>query len=161
MSRSFLESAKSAELSFRYNIIGATIGIAIASSIFGNRLVEGLKEFAPDAPFEVRNNVEASSAFYLLIRSFRHSSSSCLLGAIQLIKTLSAEIQVGVKHAYVLALNRVYVITVAAGKLLLLSISRMNRMLTTERRTGGLASISALLIRNISIKGKTVMAGGA
>ncbi|GAA6021533.1 hypothetical protein JCM11491_006474 [Sporobolomyces phaffii] len=97
-------------------LIGATIGIAIASSVFGNKLAQGLREFAPDAPFNlVRNSVEA-------------------------IKTLDPAMQVGVKHAYVLALNRVYVITVAAG---------------------GLASISALLIRNLSIKGKTVMAGGA
>ncbi|GAA5923697.1 MDR family MFS transporter [Sporobolomyces koalae] len=97
-------------------LIGATVGIAIASSIFGNKLAQGLHEFAPDAPFDlVRNNVES-------------------------IKTLAPELQVGVKHAYVLALNRVYVITVAAG---------------------GLASLSALLIRNLSIKGRTVMAGGA
>lgn len=97
-------------------LIGATIGIAIASSIFGNKLAQGLHEFAPDAPFElVRNSVEA-------------------------IKTLPEEMQVGVKHAYVLALNRVYIITVAAG---------------------GLCSLSALLIRNLSIKGKAVMAGGA
>lgn len=72
--------------------LGATIGIAIASSVFGNKLAQGLHEFAPAAPFElVRNSVEA-------------------------IKTLSPEEQVGVKHAYVLALNRVYVITVAAGE---------------------------------------------
>lgn len=42
-----------------------------------------------------------------------------LVQLFQLIKTLPAEIQVGVKHAYVLALNRVYVITVAAGMPLL------------------------------------------
>lgn len=97
-------------------LIGATIGIAIASSIFGNRLASALHEFAPTAPFDlVRNSVES-------------------------IKTLDPELQDGVKHAYVLALNRVYVITVAAG---------------------GFASLCALLIRNLSIKGKDVMAGGA
>ncbi|GAA5956352.1 hypothetical protein JCM3765_005638 [Sporobolomyces pararoseus] len=97
-------------------LIGATVGIAIASSIFGNKLAQGLHEFAPDAPFElVRNSVDA-------------------------IKTLPAEMQVGVKHAYVLALDRVYIITVAAG---------------------GLSSLSALLIKNLSIKGKTIVGGGA
>ncbi|GAA5983322.1 hypothetical protein JCM5350_003071 [Sporobolomyces pararoseus] len=97
-------------------LIGATVGIAIASSIFGNKLAQGLHEFAPDAPFElVRNSVDA-------------------------VKTLPAEMQAGVKHAYVLALDRVYIITVAAG---------------------GLSSLSALLIKNLSIKGKTIVGGGA
>lgn len=55
-----------AYVSLCFNIVGATVGIAIASSIFGNRLVQGLKEFAPNAPYEARNNVEVSSAFLLV-----------------------------------------------------------------------------------------------
>jgi hypothetical protein len=74
--------------------------------------------------------------------------------------------QVGVKHAYVLALNRVYVITVAAGQLRVsLSRSRFSEdrsLIISDLKTlGGLSSLSALLIRNVSIKGKAVMAGGA
>ncbi|GAA5909666.1 hypothetical protein JCM5296_006726 [Sporobolomyces johnsonii] len=97
-------------------LVGGTIGIAIASSIFGNRLASALHEFAPDAPFDlVRNSVDA-------------------------IKTIAPDLQPGVRHAYVLALNRVFIIGVAAG---------------------GLASIVALPIRNLSVKGKDLMAAAA
>lgn len=97
-------------------LVGGTIGIAIASTMFSSKLASGLHQFAPDVDFElVRNSVEA-------------------------IKTLPLSQRPGVIHAYVLALNRVFVIGVAAG---------------------GLASLSALLVRNLSVKGKDLMGGGA
>ncbi|SCV67930.1 BQ2448_51 [Microbotryum intermedium] len=97
-------------------LVGGTIGIAISSTVFGSKLSSALKEFAPDAPFElVRNSVEA-------------------------IKTLPADIKPAVIHAYVVALNNVFVIGVAAG---------------------ALASLSALLVRNLSVKGKNLATGAA
>ncbi|GJN91916.1 hypothetical protein Rhopal_004941-T1 [Rhodotorula paludigena] len=97
-------------------LIGGTVGIAIASSIFGTRLSSALREFAPEAPFElVRQSVQA-------------------------IPTLPEDLQPGVIHAYVLALKDVFIIGVAAG---------------------GCTSLSALLIRNLSVKGKDIMGGGA
>ncbi|GAA6053549.1 hypothetical protein JCM3770_005189 [Rhodotorula araucariae] len=97
-------------------LVGGTIGIAIASSIFGTRLSSALREYAPDAPYElVRNSVEA-------------------------IPTLPEDLQPGVVHAYVLALQNVFIIGVAAG---------------------GLTSLSALMIRNLSVKGKDLTGGGA
>ncbi|GAA5880175.1 hypothetical protein JCM8547_006579 [Rhodosporidiobolus lusitaniae] len=97
-------------------LVGGTVGLSIASSIFNTRLSSALHEYAPDAPFEL---VHAS---------------------VEAIKTISEELQPGVVHAYVLALNRVFIIGVPAG---------------------ALAMVSALLVRNISIKGKDMMAGGA
>jgi hypothetical protein len=39
--------------------VGGTIGIAIASSVFGTKLSSALREFAPDAPYAlVRNSVQ-------------------------------------------------------------------------------------------------------
>ncbi|TNY23706.1 major facilitator superfamily domain-containing protein [Rhodotorula diobovata] len=97
-------------------LVGGTVGIAIASSIFGTRLGSSLREFAPEAPFDlVRNSVEA-------------------------IPTLPAELQPGVVHAYVLALQDVFIIGVAAG---------------------GCTSLCALMIRNLNIKGRDLMGGGA
>jgi len=51
--------------------VGGTVGIAIASSIFGTRLGSSLREFAPEAPFDlVRNSVEVrrrlTSCFFCL-----------------------------------------------------------------------------------------------
>lgn len=41
------------------HLVGGTIGIAIASSVFGTKLGTALHEFAPDAPYElVRNSVQ-------------------------------------------------------------------------------------------------------
>ncbi|GAA6019033.1 hypothetical protein JCM10207_006294 [Rhodosporidiobolus poonsookiae] len=98
-------------------LVGGTIGIAIASSIFNTRLSSALHEFAPRAPYElVRVSVEALATL---------TEDQDKAGAI---------------HAYVLALNRVFIIGVAAG---------------------GMSMICALLVRNISIKGKDMMAGGA
>ncbi|BGP44235.1 hypothetical protein JCM10450v2_000046 [Rhodotorula kratochvilovae] len=91
-------------------LVGGTIGIAIASSIFGTKLSSALREFAPDAPFDLA------------------------------IPTLAEDLQPGVIHAYVLALRNVFIIGVAAG---------------------GLTSICALMIRNLSVKGKDLMGGGA
>ncbi|KAM0753699.1 MFS general substrate transporter, partial [Meredithblackwellia eburnea MCA 4105] len=71
-------------------LVGGTIGVSIASTVFGTKLASGLHQFAPDAPFElVRNSVEA-------------------------IKTLPKAQQPGVIHAYCLALNATYIIGVAA-----------------------------------------------
>ena len=97
-------------------LIGGTIGISIASTLFSTQLGTALREYAPDAPFElVRNSVEA-------------------------IKTLPLEQQAGVVHAYVVALKPVFVVAVPAG---------------------GLTILSSLLIRNLSVKGKDLMAGHA
>ncbi|KAI5476421.1 MFS transporter, partial [Pseudohyphozyma bogoriensis] len=97
-------------------LVGGTIGLSIASTIFSNKLHSALLEYAPNAPIEiVRNSVDA-------------------------VKTLPADQKPGVIHAYVLALNLVFVIGVAAG---------------------GFASLSGLLIRNLSVKGKDLMAGAA
>ncbi|GAA5917435.1 hypothetical protein JCM6882_008662 [Rhodosporidiobolus microsporus] len=96
-------------------LVGGTIGISIASSLFNTRLSSALKEFAPDAPYD-------------LVRL-----------SVQAIPTLDAAMQVGVKHAYVEALHRVFIMGVP---------------------TGALVMISALLIRNINIKGKDMMGGG-
>ncbi|GAA5916994.1 hypothetical protein JCM8208_003424 [Rhodotorula glutinis] len=97
-------------------LVGGTIGIAIGSSIFGTRLGSALREFAPEAPFQlVRNSVEA-------------------------IPTLPVELQPGVVHAYALALRDVFIIGVAAG---------------------GCTSLCALMIRNLNIKGRDLMGGGA
>ncbi|SCZ91295.1 BZ3500_MvSof-1268-A1-R1_Chr1-2g01314 [Microbotryum saponariae] len=97
-------------------LVGGTIGIAISSTVFGSKLSSALKEFAPTAPFDlVRNSVEA-------------------------VKTLPADIKPAVIHAYVIALNNVFVIAVAAG---------------------ALASLSALLVRNLSVKGQAMGAGAA
>ncbi|GAA5856891.1 hypothetical protein JCM9279_007592 [Rhodotorula babjevae] len=97
-------------------LVGGTIGIAIGTSIFGTRLGSALREFAPDAPFQlVRNSVEA-------------------------IPTLPVELQPGVVHAYALALRDVFIIGVAAG---------------------GCTSLCALMIRNLNIKGRDLMGGGA
>ncbi|BGP12136.1 hypothetical protein JCM10213_004701 [Rhodosporidiobolus nylandii] len=95
-------------------LVGGTIGISIGSSLFNTRLASALKEFAPGAPDIVRSSVEA-------------------------ISTVAADVKDGVIHSYVLALQRVYIIGVAAG---------------------GMAMLSALLVRNLSIKGKDMMAGG-
>lgn len=97
-------------------LIGGTVGLAIASTFFSTHLASALHEFAPDAPFDlVRNSVEA-------------------------IATLPKEQQAGVIHAYVVALKIVFIISVPAG---------------------GLSILSALLVRNLSVKGKDLMAGGA
>ncbi|BGP21155.1 hypothetical protein JCM10295v2_000026 [Rhodotorula toruloides] len=97
-------------------LVGGTIGIAIASSIFGTKLGASLHKFAPDAPFQlVRNSVEA-------------------------IPTLPKALQPGVIHAYTTALKDVFVIGAAAG---------------------GLTSLCAIPIRNLSVKGKNMAGGGA
>ncbi|KAL8292144.1 hypothetical protein RQP46_001610 [Phenoliferia psychrophenolica] len=96
-------------------LVGGTIGISIASTVFGSKLASGLHEFAPDAPFDlVRNSVFA-------------------------IKDLVEPVKGQVIHAYVKALNATYIIGVGAGVA---------------------ASLSALLIRNVSVKGKDMMSGG-
>ncbi|GAA5974406.1 hypothetical protein JCM8115_004065 [Rhodotorula mucilaginosa] len=106
---------KTALVSFS-QLVGGTIGIAIASSVFGTKLSSALREFAPDAPYAlVRNSVQA-------------------------IPELPKELQPGVVHAYVLALRNVFIIAVPAG---------------------GLTSLSALMIRNLSVKGKKLSAGAA
>lgn len=106
---------KTALVSFS-QLVGGTIGIAIASSVFGTKLSSALREFAPDAPYAlVRNSVQA-------------------------IPELPKELQPGVVHAYVLALRNVFIIAVPAG---------------------GLTSLSALIIRNLSVKGKKLSAGAA
>ncbi|GAA5974356.1 hypothetical protein JCM11641_005232 [Rhodosporidiobolus odoratus] len=97
-------------------LVGGTIGVSIGSSLFNTRLASALREYAPDAPFEtVSQSVES-------------------------IKDLAEDLKPGVIHAYLLALDRVFIIGVAAG---------------------GLVILSAFLVRNISIKGKDMMAGGA
>ncbi|BGP04230.1 hypothetical protein JCM10049v2_000028 [Rhodotorula toruloides] len=97
-------------------LVGGTIGIAIASSIFGTKLGSSLHEFAPEAPFQlVRNSVEA-------------------------IPTLPKAMQPGVIHAYTTALKDVFIIGAAAG---------------------GLTSLCAIPIRNLSVKGKNMAGGGA
>ncbi|BGP57253.1 hypothetical protein JCM8202_002830 [Rhodotorula sphaerocarpa] len=106
---------KTALVSFA-QLVGGTIGIAIASSVFGTRLTSALHDFAPEAPFElVRNSVQA-------------------------IPELPKALQPGVIHAYVLGLRNVFIIAVPAGALM---------------------SLSALMIRNLSVKGKKMAAGGA
>ncbi len=97
-------------------LIGGTIGIAIASTLFSTQLGTALHKYAPDAPVDlVRNSVEA-------------------------IKTLPLAQQAGVIHAYCVALKTVYIVAVPAG---------------------GLTILSSLLIRNLSVKGKDLMAGHA
>ncbi|GAA6033655.1 hypothetical protein JCM8097_004368 [Rhodosporidiobolus ruineniae] len=99
-----------------FQLVGGTIGIAIASSLFNTRLSSALHEFAPDAPYAlVRQSVEA-------------------------IPTIAENLRPGVIHAYVLGLQRVFIIGVAAG---------------------GCTILAAFLVRNINIKGKDIMAGGA
>lgn len=98
-------------------LVGGTIGIAIASSVFGVELSSGLHKYAPTVDFNlVRNSV---SAIYT---------------------DVPVELQAGVIHAYVKALNAVFLIGIPAG---------------------AFASLSALLIRNISVKGKNLMEMGA
>jgi hypothetical protein len=96
-------------------LIGGTIGVAIANTIFTNQLGKALDQFAPDAPIIVRSSVEA-------------------------IKTLSAEQKPAVIHAYAIALRYVFIIAVPSG---------------------AIASLFALIVRDVSVKGKKLEAGGA
>lgn len=96
-------------------LIGGTIGIAIANTIFTNQLTKSLAQFAPDAPLIVRSSVEA-------------------------IKTVAPELQPGVIHSYAQALKYVFIIAVPSG---------------------GIASLFALIVRDVSVKGKKLEAGGA
>jgi MFS family permease len=95
-------------------LFGGVLGIGICGTVFANELSAGLKEFAPDASFDlVRHSVEA-------------------------IWTLPPEQRPGVIHAYVKAVDKVFLVPVACGVL---------------------GSLGALLIRNINIKGRAM--GGA
>jgi len=92
-------------------LFGGVLGIGICGTIFANKLSEGLLEFAPDAPFDlVRHSVEA-------------------------IATLPVEMRPGIIHAYVRAIDYVFLLPVAAG---------------------AAASLAALLIRNKNIKGQAI-----
>ncbi|KAH8924396.1 MFS general substrate transporter [Atractiella rhizophila] len=77
-----------------YNFIqslGAVIGLALANTLFSNKLTSGLHKFAPDAPFElVRNSVES-------------------------IKTIDPALRPGVIEAYVYALDYTYLLGVGTG----------------------------------------------
>ncbi|ORY90322.1 hypothetical protein BCR35DRAFT_137873 [Leucosporidium creatinivorum] len=119
-------------------LVGGTIGIAIASTIFYNRLYSALDEFAPGAPVIVRSSVSA-------------------------IKDIAPEFQPGVKQAYVAALNNVFIVSLHLI-LSLLPRAQLTLLLTPSQigvAAGGLASLSGLLVRNLSVKGKDLMAGGA
>lgn len=59
LSPSLSPSSRLARVLTGLRAVGGTVGIAIASSIFGTRLSSALREFAPDAPFElVRQSVQ-------------------------------------------------------------------------------------------------------
>jgi len=95
-------------------LFGGVLGIGVCGTVFANELSSGLMKYAPEAPFGlVRNSVEA-------------------------IFTLPVEQRAGVIHAYVLAIDKVFIVTVACG---------------------AFGSLGALLIRNINIKGRAM--GGA
>ncbi|KAK9893727.1 MFS general substrate transporter [Cystobasidium minutum MCA 4210] len=96
-------------------LIGGTIGVAIANTIFTNQLAKELVKYAPDAPAIVRSSVEA-------------------------IKTIDPAQQPGVIRAYAHALKYVFIIAVPSG---------------------GIASLFALIVRDVSVKGKKLEAGGA
>lgn len=96
-------------------LIGGTIGVAIANTIFTNQLAKELAVYAPDAPTIVKSSVEA-------------------------IKTIAADQQPGVIHAYARALKYVFIIAVPAG---------------------AISSLFALIVRDVSVKGKKLEAGGA
>jgi len=92
-------------------LFGGVLGIGVCGTVFANELSSGLMKYAPDAPFGlVRDSVEA-------------------------IYTLPVEQRAGVIHAYVLAIDKVFIVTVACG---------------------ALGSLGALLIRNINIKGRAM-----
>ncbi|KIM88878.1 hypothetical protein PILCRDRAFT_243404 [Piloderma croceum F 1598] len=95
-------------------LFGGVLGIGVCGTVFANELSTGLVKYAPEAPFElVRDSVEA-------------------------IYTLPVAQQAGVIHAYVLAIDKVFLVAVACG---------------------ALGSLGATLIRNINIKGRAL--GGA
>jgi len=95
-------------------LFGGVLGIGVCGTVFANELSAGLMKYAPEAPFGlVRHSVEA-------------------------IYTLPVEQQAGVIHAYVLAIDKVFLVAVACG---------------------ALGSLGATLIRNINIKGRAM--GGA
>ncbi|KAB5591533.1 Major facilitator (MFS1) transporter-like protein [Ceratobasidium theobromae] len=100
-------------------LVGGIIGIAIAGTILANELTKYLALYAPDLPHDigtvVRRNVAA-------------------------IFELPPEQQGPVIHAYLKALNRVFLIGVPAG---------------------GLASLSALLVKNYNLKTRGLKLGGA
>lgn len=92
-------------------LLGGVLGIAVCGTIFANELSSGLKKHAPEAPFKlVRDSVEA-------------------------IYTLPVEQQAGVIHAYVLAVDKVFLVAVVSG---------------------ALGSLGALLVRNKNIKGRAL-----
>jgi len=92
-------------------LFGGVLGIGICGTIFANKLNQGLMEFAPGAPFDL----------------VRHSAGA--------VATLPIEMQAGVIHAYVKAVDYVFLLPVAAGIL---------------------ASASATIIRNKNIKGQAM-----
>ncbi|KAG0143946.1 hypothetical protein CROQUDRAFT_48074 [Cronartium quercuum f. sp. fusiforme G11] len=72
-------------------LIGGVIGIAVAQTIFGNALSSNLIKYAPDAPFE-------------LVRS-----------SVETIATLPESLRPGVIHAYIEALQQVYILGIPCG----------------------------------------------
>jgi MFS family permease len=95
-------------------LFGGVLGIGVCGTVFANELSAGLKQFAPDASFDlVRHSVEA-------------------------IWSLPDAQRPGVIHAYVRAIDKVFLVTVACG---------------------AFGSLGALLIRNTNIKGRAM--GGA
>jgi MFS family permease len=98
-------------------LVGGTIGISLATTIFTTKLSSSLLEFAPTAPTAVLQSVAA-------IRS----------------TPMDPTVLAAVIHAYVKALDNTFLLGLA-GTLL--------------------ASISSLLVRNLSVKGKNLEMGGA
>jgi len=95
-------------------LFGGVLGIGICGAVFANELSAGLKLSAPDAPFDlVRHSVEA-------------------------IWTLPEDQRPGVIHAYVKAVDKVFLVAVACG---------------------AFGSMGSLFIRNVNIKGRAM--GGA
>jgi len=87
------------------------LGIGVCGTVFANELSSGLIKYAPEAPFAlVRDSVET-------------------------IYTLPVEQRAGVIHAYVLAVDKVFLVAVACG---------------------ALGSLGAVLIRNTNIKGRAM-----
>lgn len=100
-------------------LVGGTIGISVAQTIFNNELAKLIPRYAPEAPFEiVSRSVEAIYNTAILPESMRP----------------------GVIQAYVEAISTTFAPGLAVG---------------------AAAMVFAVLIRNLSIKGKTMAAGGA
>lgn len=69
--------------------------------------------------------------------------------------------QPGVIHAYTTALKDVFIIGAAAGASTSPSLLFLARPLTHLTVAGGLTSLCAIPIRNLSVKGKNMAGGGA